>query len=305
MDKLVITVAGDGTAVYPRNPYHISVEDTKRVSEDYVRAVEAGAAIAHIHGVYTHDPVVQPDGRKLSNLVLDACRELTERIRDKCKPILQFGMASVRQEEKLELWETTRPEMSSINFNSHDEFFEPYPDQPPFSVYSVHPIPELRHYCRLAREYKVKLEVECFNTGGYWAVEKIRSGVFWTDAGERETDPDLLDDPVWIINLYGFTGQSWTPPTVDALLFMVNHRPPNANWTASCQNPASHWAIIAQAIAMGGHVRVGMEDCPFLEEGVYAKSNAELVEKTVRIARDLGREVATEEEARQIIGLAS
>jgi 3-keto-5-aminohexanoate cleavage enzyme len=54
---------------------------------------------------------------------------------------------------------------------------------------------------------------------------------------------------------------------------------------------------------MGGHVRVGFEDNLWLEKGSLAKSNAQLVEKVVRIAKELGREIATPEEARQILGL--
>jgi 3-keto-5-aminohexanoate cleavage enzyme len=57
------------------------------------------------------------------------------------------------------------------------------------------------------------------------------------------------------------------------------------------------------AILLGGHVRVGMEDNPFIRPGEYAKSNAELVEKIVRISRELGREVATPSEARKIMGI--
>ena len=62
--------------------------------------------------------------------------------------------------------------------------------------------------------------------------------------------------------------------------------------------------MAAAAIAMGGNVRVGFEDNLYLSKGVLAKSNGELVEKVVRIARELGREIATPAEAREILGLA-
>jgi 3-keto-5-aminohexanoate cleavage enzyme len=69
-------------------------------------------------------------------------------------------------------------------------------------------------------------------------------------------------------------------------------------------DPPTFWQIITQAILLGGHVRVGMEDSPYLDNGrTFARSNAELVEKTVRIARELGREIASPEEARKITGL--
>jgi 3-keto-5-aminohexanoate cleavage enzyme len=84
---------------------------------------------------------------------------------------------------------------------------------------------------------------------------------------------------------------------------MVDHLPTRVNWSTSCMAPAVYWSVIAHAIAIGGHVRVGMEDCPYIEPGVYAKSNAELVERAVRLARAIGREVATPEEARVMTGL--
>lgn len=61
--------------------------------------------------------------------------------------------------------------------------------------------------------------------------------------------------------------------------------------------------IMATAMAMGGNARVGMEDALYLEKGKPATSNAEIVAKVVRIAKELGREIATPEEARKIIGL--
>jgi 3-keto-5-aminohexanoate cleavage enzyme len=66
-------------------------------------------------------------------------------------------------------------------------------------------------------------------------------------------------------------------------------------------DPAEQWKVLTTAIILGGHVRVGMEDNPFLSAGQYARSNAELVEKIVRISRELGREVASPDEARKII----
>lgn len=68
--------------------------------------------------------------------------------------------------------------------------------------------------------------------------------------------------------------------------------------------PPVYWSMVAHTIAVGGHVRIGMEDCPYVEDGVYAKTNAELVEKAVRIAREIGREIASPEEARRIVGLS-
>jgi 3-keto-5-aminohexanoate cleavage enzyme len=84
---------------------------------------------------------------------------------------------------------------------------------------------------------------------------------------------------------------------------MADHLPEGFNFNTSVMDPEHQWRILTMAIMLGGHVRVGMEDNPYLKPGEYARSNAELVEKIARISRELGREIASQEEARQIISL--
>src|SRR4029079_12804697 len=116
----------------------------------------------------------------------------------------------------------------------------------------------------------------------------------------------LLDTPVWTTFFLGWPGGCWTPPTVESMQYMHNHKPENVNYSVSVMDPPSHWQILTQSILLGGHVRVGMEDNPYLDlKGNLARSNAELVEKIVRIARELGREIASVEETRAITGLAA
>ena len=304
MTNLIITVTCDTTLTYPHNPHGPKPNNPTGVADEYVRAIDAGAAICHTHGSYTSDPVIQPDGRQLQIPIMDGRREITERVRATGRAILQFGLASIRLEQKLELWRTLHPDMSSINFNSHDEYFQPDPKYPPAGYcYSIHPISELREYAQLAKESGVKLEIECFSTGAFWAIEKIRAGEFWVN-GQREDEPNLLTDPLWVTLFLGWPGQGWTPPSAKGLQFMVDHLPARTNWSMSCMAPDVYWSVIAHAIAIGGHVRVGMEDCPYIEPGVYATSNAQLVEKAVRIAREIGRDIATPEEARLMTGVA-
>ena len=85
--------------------------------------------------------------------------------------------------------------------------------------------------------------------------------------------------------------------------YMHDHKPDGFIYNVSVMDPAEHWRVLTMAILLGGHVRVGMEDNPFLAPGQYAKSNAQLVEKIVRIAREVGREIASPQEARQIMDI--
>jgi 3-keto-5-aminohexanoate cleavage enzyme len=86
--------------------------------------------------------------------------------------------------------------------------------------------------------------------------------------------------------------------------YMHDHKPAEFNYSVSVMDPPTQWTVLTQAILLGGHVRVGMEDNPYLDtKGTLARSNAELVEKIVRIAREIGRDIASVEEARGITGL--
>lgn len=288
-DKLIITVTVDSSASYPRNPYMPPIENVEAVADEYVRSIDAGATVAHHHGVHHLEETIQSDGRRLSRTDFDGWASLTERIRSRRAAIIQFGIASARLEEKMRLL-TLSPEMMSYAFTAHDEYFQPDPEFPAIEQYSIHPRDELESFCRAAQAQGVKPDVEVFYTGAYFNIEYVRA-------------KNLLDDPIWTTMFLGWKGGGWSPPTADALLYLVRHLPARINWTLSVMNPEMQWRLLAVAIGLGGHVRVGWEDNPYLPDGTIARSNAELVETVVSLARMLGREPATVEEARQIMGL--
>jgi 3-keto-5-aminohexanoate cleavage enzyme len=275
---------------YPGNPNMPPIEDIETIAAEYTRAVDAGATIVHHHGIHYLEQEMQADGRKLSRIDFDGWRLLTEKIRAARDPIVQFGIASARLEEKIRLMEL-RPEMMSYAFNVHDEYFRPDPALPANEMYALHPRDELEEFCRAALDHGVKPEVECFYTGAFWNLEYIR-------------DQGLLANPVWATLFLGWQGGAWTPPTHDALLYLVNHLPAHVNWNVSVMDPMQ-WRIHALVIAMGGHVRVGWEDNPYLPDGTLARTNAELVEVVVKMASAVGRGVASPDEARTISGVAT
>src|SRR5437870_8256473 len=95
-------------------------------------------------------------------------------------------------------------------------FFFFFKQKTAYEMYALHPRDELETFCRAAREHGVKTEVECFYTGAYWNLQFIRR-------------LGLLDDPIWATIFLGWQGGAWTPPTHDALLFMVRHLPAGVN----------------------------------------------------------------------------
>lgn len=288
MDKLIITAACDSRTSYPRNHYCPPQEDIAGCAQQYVDAVNAGAAIAHIHGRRTLEEAMQADGRQVSRIHHDDWKRLQDAIMSKVDPIMQFGVASARIEEKIKLM-TLGPDMMAVAFNAHDEYFQYDPTLPPKRMMAIHPVEELLAYAQAAEEHKVKLEVECFTTGAFWNLEFVRKQGYLKQA--------------YTTLFIGWPGGTWTPPTERALQFFVDNLPPNCTWNVSVMNPEKQWSILALAVALGGHVRVGYEDNPYIAPGEFAKNNAVLVERMVGIARGLGREIATPDEARQILGL--
>jgi 3-keto-5-aminohexanoate cleavage enzyme len=290
MDKVIITVTVDSSMSYPGFKGMPRIDDVEAQAKEYVRAIDAGAALVHHHGVHYLEDSIQEDGRQLSKTDFTGWADLTGLIRSQRDAVIQFGIASARLEEKVELMKI-KPEMMSYAFNVHDEYFRPDPALPANEQYAVHTRPELEAFCRAAMEHGVKPEVESFYTGAFWNLEFIR-------------DQGLLGDPVWTTLFLGWPGGAWTPPTADALDYLVRHLPPRVNWNCSVMNPRQQWRILAQALGMGGHVRVGWEDNPYLPDGTPSRTNAELVDEIVHLARQMGREPATAEEAREIIGVA-
>ena len=288
-DKLIVTITCDSTMSYPRNPYN--PKGNHEMAQEIIRSVEAGASLAHLHGPYTVDEEIKADG-KLSDLDIEGWNELRELILEGCHPIIQYGIANGRFAQRKELLKQG-PDMISVCFNAHDECFHPDPDYPPVELYGIHSRDELREYAEVTKQYHVKPEIEAFHMGAIWNAERLLGRGF-------------LAKPCWTTLFLGWPGGTWTPPTSKALLYMVDHLPEHYNFNVSVMDPPTQWKVLTTSIMHGGHVRVGMEDNPYIDNGQeYAKSNAELVEKIVRIAREMGREIASPEEAREIVGFSS
>lgn len=304
---LVITITCDPSLQDPLNPRSDELTTVEAIAKEYNDANDAGAVMDHIHGIYSRDPVVQPDGRQLQVPDLEKTTAIVDQIRAKHPKVgIQQGLASMRPEQKLKLWELIKPDMSSLNMNSHDEYFDPYPKEvKPICCYSVHPINELRQYFQWSKQHGVKPELECFDTGAFDAIRIIRDGIYWTDDDQMEEEPGLLDDPLWCTFFFGWPGQSCQPMTDLALFNQIYHKPDNLNWSMSCmsRDPKSYWAQINRGVLQNGHIRVGYEDCGRHPDGSYAQSNADLVDRVVQMAKLVGRPIATIEEAREIIHL--
>ena len=137
-------------------------------------------------------------------------------------------------------------------------------------------------------ERNIKREYECFEMGHIDAVLNMV---------RKEQSPGA---PLHFNFVLGVPGAA--NANINNLTWMVNAIPQGSTWCVTGVG-RHEFTMAAHAIAMGGHVRVGFEDNLYLEKGVLAKSNGELVAKVVRIAKELGREIASSAEAREILGL--
>ena len=132
MNKIIITAACDSRVSYPSNHYCIpsTRENVPAIANDYVSCINAGASIAHLHGVRRLEDKIQEDGKKLSRLDVDGWDEMTKIIQSKCDCIIQYGIAGARLEDRIPLMKL-RPDMMAVAFNAHDEYFQPDPAIPP------------------------------------------------------------------------------------------------------------------------------------------------------------------------------
>ena len=271
MDKLIITAAICGAEVTkeqnPAVPY--TVEEIVREAKS---AYDAGAAIVHVH-------VREDDGTPTQSK--ERFKECIDAIYKAIPDVILIpstgGAVGMTAEERLQPTELM-PEMATLDCgtcNFGDEVFE-------------NTIPMMRSFGKRMMENDIKPEYECFEMGHVDTVlNMVRRG-------------ELPGEPLQFNFVLGVPG--CTTATVPNLCWLVNAIPGGSTWTATGIGRHA-FTLAAAAIVMGGNVRVGFEDNLYLERGVLAKSNGELVAKVVRIAKELGREIATPEEARRILGL--
>lgn len=269
MDKLIITAAICGAEVTKENnpnvPY--TVEEIGREAE---AAYKAGASIIHLH-------VREDNGTPTQNK--ERFKVCMDEIRRRCPDVIiqpsTGGAVGMSDEERLQPTELN-PEMATLdcgtlNFGG-DEIF-------------VNSENTIKNFGKLMIERGVKPEIEVFDKGMVdYAIKFHKQG--------------FIKAPMHFDFVLGVQMTA----TARDLAFLVDSIPAGSTWTVAGIG-RFEFPMAALGIVMGGHVRVGYEDNSYLSKGVIAKSNGELVEKVVRLAKELGREIATPAEAREILSL--
>ena len=273
MEKLIITAAICGAEVTkeqnPAVPYTV-----EEIVKEAKSAVDAGAAIVHLH-------VREDDGTPTQSRA--RFQECEDAIYKACPNVILIpstgGAVGMTPDERLQSTDTTPiPEMATLDCgtcNFGDEIFD-------------NTMPTMRAFGKRMIERGIKPEYECFEMGHLDTILTMaRKG-------------EVPGAPMQFNFVLGVPG--CTPATVDNLCWLVKNIPAGSTWTSTGIGRHA-FTLAAPTIVMGGNVRVGFEDNLYLERGVLAKSNGELVDKVVRMAKLLGRPIATSDEAREILGL--
>jgi 3-keto-5-aminohexanoate cleavage enzyme len=269
-EPVVITVAPTGAEVTrednPAVPY-----TPEEIAEEVVRSADEGASVVHIHA-RTDDgrPTTEPD-------VLRRIRDL---IRDRTDIVIGMSTGAevgMSHEERIRVLDA-EPEVASLNtgsMNFGDELF----DNPPDLIEALAK--------RMAAD-GVRPELEVYDVGMVGTVARLL---------ERGLVQDL---PLYNFVL-GVPGG--IPGSAENLLALLHNRPRPGPWTVTGVG-RHQLPLTTMACAIGGNMRVGFEDNVYYRRGELATSNAQLVARARRIAEELGRPVASPEEARRILGIS-
>jgi uncharacterized protein (DUF849 family) len=287
-NKVIITAAVTGS-IGDRSKHPALPVTPKEIADSALAAHSAGAAVAHIH---VRDPqTAEP------SMEFELYREVVERIRDASDMVINLttgagarivpddadpmglgpGTTWSVPEKRVEHVVKLKPELCSLDVGSIN--FGP-------RVFA-NTLPHVQDMTGRIKAANVRPELEVFDLGHLEIAKHL------IDNGFVENPP--------VIQLC--LGIQWgIPATTKNMLMMKEALPSNAIWGAFGVGPES-FPMVAQSALLGGNVRVGFEDNFYLSRGIPAGSNAELVEKAVRILGVLDKEPATSQEARQILGL--
>ncbi len=245
------------------------------------RAYEAGAAAVHIHAR-------TPEGAP--SYEVQDYRAIHEAVTAACPVIINFstGAVGIPTEKKIAPIRALKPAVGALNMGSMNYAkYHPARKDFVFEFVFANPFSEIVEILRAMRAAGTKPEMECFDVG------HVGNSFPLIDMG-------LVTAPFQYSLILGVLGG--VPPTVANLLSMVDQLPPQSDWEVIGIG-RDQWRLAAAACAIGGNVRVGLEDNFYLPEGAMAKSNGELVERAARMVRDQGREPASAEECRRRLGL--
>ncbi len=280
--KVIICAALSGAGTY-RNQNPAVPHTPEEFAEESARCYKAGAAMVHVHarddnGMPTHD--------------IDRIRATHDAIKEKTPELIvnlssAVGM-NVTAEQRIAQITAVKPAMASLNTNTMNfGIVDRKSGQVLIDFVFENTFTMLSEFGTAMEENGVKPEIECYDMGGLDNTLLIgKQGMF--------------SDPMNFNFVWGVAGgQSFRP---EAFVSMFNALPEGANFT-TCGVGTDQIPAITLSCMMGGHMRVGLEDNIRVPNGELAKGSYDQVEWAVKIASTFGREPATPDEARKVMGI--
>ncbi len=275
-NKVIITVAQTGALVTKKMNPNVP-EQPEEIAQSAYDCYNEGAAIVHIHAR-------NPDGTTTGSAAI--FQDIHEKIRKKCPIILQDstgGGSNLTIEQRTECLEA-QPEMASLNMGTMVRTIGDGAGTPFMNTRT-----EIENFVKRMAQFRVKPEMEIYN------VAMLSEAALLIQKG-------LIQKPFSMTLILGMAYQGAQEANMMFLPTYLHYIPDDTYFTTlgvgRAQTPLGILGMI-----LGGNVRVGLEDNLYFKKGELAKSNAQLVARIVRVARELGKEPCSPVEARQILGL--
>jgi 3-keto-5-aminohexanoate cleavage enzyme len=264
--KLILSATVAASRLYPDATANPKTPD-EAIAQS-VSAWKAGASIIHIHGP--------------KNYTEEEWSYVIKKLRDETDAIVQVGLSAVPIADRMPMIKL-KPDMISVSLNDHDICF------PNRNINVMHTREELEQYCKVCTEYGIRQEWEVGGSGSVWNLNYL-------------ADKGLAKPPFFVNLLFNWPGGNWSPSTLEELLLRIRQQR-NESIISVGAFGADGLAMSISSMMLGHHFRVGTEDNPFYLPDRYAESSGELVSRMVRIAKEVGRDVAKPAEARAMIGI--
>ena len=293
MPPLIICVACNG-GIQGKEANEFIPETAEEIAESVHAAYEAGAVMVHIHA---RDPKNLTQAARET----DIWREVLRTVRKRCPEIIinaTTGASPAMTMEERASSLAAGPELASLNLAPDMSKFKLKERRPPLlfprpaveiDECTPYTYGQIHQFAAEMKQRGIKPELEIYHPGCAWVIDYL-------------IENHLLEKPYWIQTVMGY--QTGSFPTVDNVLHLLKELPAGSLWLCSAIGPFQ-LPLTTLATLMGGHVRVGLEDNVYYSRGRKAVSNAEFVQRTVRIAHELNRPVATPAQAREMLGLRS
>jgi len=272
MEKLMITVGITGSRITREQTPHIPITP-EEIVQSGIEAWRAGASILHVH--------VRDPRTGLGTQDISLFKEVVHHLRNETDAILCLTTSGIPGRNL-----PIKERLVSLSLNPELVSFDAGSMNMGENVF-LNPVEFLDALAKETLAKGIKPELEVFDAGMiYTCLRYLEKG--------------LLKPPLHFQFVLGTRGGM--PATAKSLLYLSEVIPSASTWSVIGIG-AGQLPMAIMAMAMGGHVRVGLEDNIYYSKGILAKSNAELAERVVRIAKEFGREIATPQEARKILNL--